>query len=292
MKLATVLFLFALTSSTTSAQMQATNLTCEHLVNPLGIDTPKPRFSWQLESDARDELQTAYQIIAAGVWDSGRVESDRQLHVEYAGPPLKSGQRCTWKVRVWDKSGNMTESEPATFEMGLLDRSDWHGKWIGRTDSTDVAPAPMLRKSFALRGPVKVARAYVCGLGYHELRINGKKVGDHLLDPGYTRFDRRVLYVTHDVTEHVKQGDNAIGVTLGNGWFNEHYPAAWNFHQAPWRMSPRLLLELRVTYADGSTETLATDETWKTSTGPTVHDNIFTGVTYDARLEKRVWDGE
>ena len=126
----------------------------------------------------------------------------------------------------------------------------------------------MLRRAFTLDGKIKQARAYICGLGYYELHINGRKVGDHLLDPGYTRYDKRDLYVTYDVTDALRRGKNAVGVILGTGWYNVHTKAVWDFHKAPWRAAPKLLMQLRVEYADGRTETIVTDNRWKTSAGP------------------------
>jgi len=135
-------------------------------------------------------------------------------------------------------------------------------------------------------GRLKRARLYVCGVGYYELHLNGKKVGDHLLDPGYTRYDRRALYVTYDLTSDLKPGSNALGVILGTGWYNVHTRAVWYFDKAPWRAAPALRLDLRLEYEDGKTETIATGPDWKTSTGPIVYDSIYGGETYDARLEK------
>ncbi|HTE19919.1 MAG TPA: glycoside hydrolase family 78 protein, partial [Armatimonadota bacterium] len=149
---------------------------------------------------------------------------------------------------------------------------------------------PLLRREFTVRGKVKRARAYVCGLGYHELRLNGEKVGDHILDPGYTRYDRRSLYVTHDITDQLRQGTNAVGAMLGNGWYNVHTVAVWYFDKAPWRAAPKLLAEVRIEYADGRQEIVATDESWKTAPGPVVWDSIYAGESYDARAEKAGWD--
>ena len=134
------------------------------------------------------------------------------------------------------------------------------------------------------------ATAFICGLGYYELHLNGQKVSDHVLDPGYTRYDRRALYVTHDVTRQLRTGENAVGIVLGTGWANAHTRAVWYFDRAPWRTAPKALLELRVEYTDGTTENIMTDETWKTTTGPIVYDSIYGGQSYDARLELPGWD--
>lgn len=277
-------------------------LRCEYLENPLGIEIAQPRVSWIVESGDRGEKQTAYQIMVASaadelekghgdLWDSGEVRSDQTTFIPYGGKPLVSRQTCFWKVRSWNKDGKVSPwSEPATWEMGLLEAKDWDGEWIARTTSLDELPAPHFRKELVLDGEIKKARAYICGLGYHELSINGKKVGDHLLDPGFTRYDRRILYVAHDVTSLVRTGANAVGVILGNGWFNGQTKAVWNFHEAPWREAPKLLLSLVIEYTDGRKLVVGSDGSWKTGTGPIVFNSIYGGENYDARLEVPGWD--
>ncbi len=280
----------------------AADLRCEYLTNAIGIDIPQPRLSWVMESRQRAQTQTAYQILVStneaqlkldhgDLWDTGRVATNQTLLIPYAGKPLVSGQRAWWKVKIWDKSGtNSAYSEPAFWEMGLLAPEDWPAQWIGRTADTNSLPAPMLRRTFTLTSKIKRARAYICGLGYYELHINGKKIGERLLDPAYTRFDKRVLYSTYDVTEDLKRGKNAVGVILGNGWYNVQTLAVWDFHKAPWRAAPKLLMQLRVEYTDGYVETIVTDSQWKASTGPIVFDSIYGGETCEARLEKPGWD--
>jgi len=282
--------------------MRVDRLRCEYLENPLGIDIAQPRLSWILNSSERGQKQTAYQILAASsadilkkdqgdLWDSGKVASDQTTFVVYGGQPLASRQACFWKVRSWDKDGKPSAwSQPARWEMGLLKTSDWQAQWIARTTNIDELPAPMFRRELSLDGKIKRARVYICGLGYYELHINGQIVGDQLLDPGYTRYDRRDLYVTYDVTSLLKRGPNAIGVILGNGWFNVQTKAVWNFHEAPWREAPKLLLSLVVDYADGRTTILGSDGSWKTATGPIEFDSIYGGEIYDARREMPGWD--
>jgi alpha-L-rhamnosidase len=285
-----------------------TRLRCEYLVDPIGIDVPEPRLSWVLESDRRGEMQTAYQILVAGtaeqlardrgdLWDTGKVSSEDSIQVVYKGKPMRSALRACWKVRVWDRDGQPSEySAPAFWEMGLLRREDWKGKWISAVASqakdakAPAVPGPLFRRSFTLDKPVKSARAWICGLGYYELRLNGAKVGDHVLDPALTRYDRRVLYVTYDVTGQLKQGANAVGVMLGNGWYNMFIRDTWDFDKAPWRAAPTVLMQIDVQFTDGSSETICTDETWKVHSGPIVFDCIRAGETYDARLEQAGWD--
>mgnify|MGYP000918786176 CR=1 FL=1 len=281
------------------------DLRCEYLSNPLGVDTAQPRLSWKLESRWRGQRQTAYQILVAGsekmlkddradLWDSGKVASDQSIHVVYAGQPLASRTRCYWKVRVWDADGKTSPfSEVGTWDMGLLTPQDWKAQWIsapGKDEDKGPQPAPLFRKSFLLSETPVSARVYICGLGYHELRLNGQKVGDHVLDPAFTRYDRRALYVVHDVTSQLKKGQNALGVILGNGWYNMHTRCVWDFDKAPWRDRPVLRCQLEMTFADGSTRVVASDATWRVSTGPIVFDSIRNGETYDAHLEIPNWD--
>ena len=286
----------------TIGSLSPTHLRCEYLDQPLGIDTPQPRLSWQLESSDRAQKQTAWQILVASseaalkagqadLWDSGKVASDQTLHIPYAGKALTSGQRCWWRVRVWDQDRKAAaDSEPAWWEMGLLVPGDWHGRWIARTTDINSEPAPLLRRAFQLEGKIKQARVYVCGLGYYELHINGQKIGDHLLDPGYTRYDQRVLYVTYDVTHALRRGTNAIGVILGNGWYNVQTRAVWDFHKAPWRAAPKLLLQLNVEFADGRRETVVSDSRWTTTAGPITFNSIYGGQTYNAHYDEPGWD--
>jgi alpha-L-rhamnosidase len=303
------------------SDVRVADLRCEYMVNPLSVDVARPRLSWKLQSRWRGQRQTAYQLLVAdsarmikmdrgNLWDSGKVASDQSIHVVYAGRPLTSRTRCYWKVRVWD-AGDKTSpfSEVGTWDMGLLASADWKAQWISAPASSmgvppmedtgkmpvlreDKAsqPAPLFRKSFILAKPPVSARVYICGLGYHELRLNGEKVGDHVLDPAFTRYDRRALYVVHDVTSRLKKGQNALGVILGNGWYNMHTRAVWDFDKAPWRNRPVLRCQLEMTFDDGSTRTIDSDATWRVSTGPIVFDSIRNGETYDARLEIPNWD--
>lgn len=291
-----------LASLPAAARMTVEDMRCEYLQDPIGIDAPAPRLSWTLASDTRGDMQTGWQILAASdpallardeadLWDTGRVHSDTSIQIPYTGKPLASGQRCWWKVRVWDGAGKpSTWSKPGRWEMGLLEGKDWHGTWIGRNDDRNPQPAPLLRTSFAVSGKVAKARLYIAALGYGEAILNGERIGDHRLDPGYTRYDRRILYVTHDVTGLLRKGSNALGVMLGNGWFNVHTLAAWDFNEAPWRASPRMLCELRIDYADGRSEVVASGASWKTAEGPVVFNSIYSGESYDARREIPGWD--
>lgn len=295
MRLHYVLFfplICALTLSASGAALQTpTDLRTEYAVNPLGLEARHPRLSWKLHSSQRAARQSAYQILVASstqllqrgqadLWDSGRVTSGQSIQVPYDGAPLASRQRCAWMVRVWDAEGQPTAySEPAVWEMGLLEPTDWKAEWVGYPAGWN-GHALYLHCDFYIKKEVRSARAYVAGLGYHELHLNGTKVGDHVLEPGFTDYSKRVLYVTHDVTAALRRGSNAIGATVGNGWYG----------------MPKLLLQLEITYADGSRDTVATggarvneNRRWQVTSGPVLANSIYDGETYDARLEKPGW---
>ncbi|MDM1293085.1 family 78 glycoside hydrolase catalytic domain [Sphingobacterium sp. N143] len=275
-------------------------LACEHLVNPLGVDQPKPRLSWKLDDIRMGAKQSAYQLFVdsdslllaqghSGSWDSGKQLSPAML-VFYGGRNLKPQSKYFWRVRTWDKDGIAHTSSIASFETGMLGMDLWKGKWIGDKDDIHEKRAPYFRRSFRTNKPIRSARVYIAAAGLYELSVNGKKIGDHRLDPMYTRFDKRTLYVVEDVTHELQSGANVMGVILGNGWYNHQPLAVWDFDKAPWRNRPTFCLDLRIIYTDGSEETIASDDRWKTSFGPLLYNNLYTGEHYDARLEIPGWD--
>ncbi len=260
------------------------------------------------------------------LWDSGKVASDQSIQVKYAGKPLSSRQPCYWKVRVWDKNGRASDwSQPAFWTMGLLADKDWRGRWIasdlelmdyqkelraltdfGMEDekviwdlakkirpklaSVTNAPAICLRKEFDTPKTIRRAVVSVSGLGVFELYLNGQRVGDHQLDPAYTDYQKRVLYVTHDVTALLRPGRNALGVVLGNGWFNLITPHVLRFYAADYIAPPQLRLDLDLEFTDGSHEFIGSDESWKfTTDGPIRFNCVLAGETYDARKEMPGW---
>jgi alpha-L-rhamnosidase len=276
------------------------DLKCEYLTNPLGIDAIHPRLTWVLNDGRQGARQTAYQIIVgtdsvalttgvANAWKSAKVPSSAQL-VVYKGGALKPYTKYFWRVSVWDAAGKVTIAAINNFETGLIEKSNWKGTWISDNRDREYKPAPYFRNVYDLTKKVKLARAYIAVGGLYELYINGEKIGNHRMDPMYTRFDRRTLYVTYDVTRQLQTGKNAIGVILGNGWYNHQSTAVWDFHRAPWRNRPTFCLDVRVTYEDGTTETLSSDRSWKTSGGPIVFNSIYTAEHYDARLEQAGWN--
>lgn len=276
-------------------------LKCEYLVSPIGIDAARPRLTWRLDDSRRGARQTAYRIVvgtdAAAVqkgignaWQTATMSSDAQL-VNYGGKPLQPFTRYYWAVQVWDKDGKTSTIQNISFfETGMMDIKNWKGAWISDNKDIKEKAAPYFRKSFSAGKKIRSARAYIAAAGLYELYINGKRSGDHQLDPMYTRFDRRILYVTHDVTTAMQNGDNTIGVLLGNGWYNHQSTAVWNFHNAPWRARPAFCLDLRITYEDGSVETIMSGKDWKTAPSPVIFNSIYTAEHYDARLEQRGWN--
>ena len=275
------------------------NLRCEHLTNPLGIDTPSPRLTWLLDDARYGAVQNAYRIIVGtdstavtrgqgNSWDTQKVLSDKML-VTFQGQSLQPFTKYYWQVRLWDKDNAELPSDVATFETGMMHISNWQGAWISDRNDIHFKPAPYFRKKFAVDKMIKSARVYIAVAGLYELYLNGEKTGNQRLDPMYTRFDRRNLYVTYDVTSQLQNGENVIGVILGNGWYNHQSLAVWNFHNAPWRNRPTFCLDLKITYIDGSEETVATGLDWRTSSGPVISNNIYTAEHYDARLEQEDW---
>ena len=296
------------------AKMSPVELRCEGQVAPLGVDSAAPRLSWVLEAKAgaRDLRQEAYQVLVASslsalakgkgdVWDSGRVVSSAQNNIGYGGRGLRTGDQCFWKVRVWGSDGSGTWSKPTKWEMGMLAPSDWKAKWIddGKATPTSDAdhykddPVPLFRKEFGVRGPVAKARLAISGLGYYEASLNGSRVGDHVLDPGWTRVEKRVLYSVYDVTSQLAKGKNCIGVMLGNGWYNPlplRLFGSFNLREHLTVGRPRVIAQLTVEYKDGSSEVVGTDETWKVGEGPIGRNNVYLGEVYNASAEQPGWN--
>jgi alpha-L-rhamnosidase len=282
-----------------AGSVRPADLRCEYVPNPLGLDVAEPRLFWKLQSSGRDQLQTAYRILAASsqnglardqgdLWDSGKVASGETIQIAYAGRPLQSSQRVFWKVRVWDRQGRVSPwSVPASWTMGLLSQADWQAKWI-TAERTDRDPLPIFRKAVRLDKSVKQAIIHICGLGHCELTLNGRRVGDREMDPGWTNYRKTCLYSSYDVTTMLQPGDNVIGVMLGNGMYNVPGGRYTKFKGT--FGPPKLICRMYVTFADDSGELIASDETWKYAPGPIVFTCIYGGEDYDARREQAGWD--
>lgn len=295
-----LLFLF-LSAATTEAKNSLSKLLCEYQDNPIGIDVEYPRLSWQILSEEKELMQTAYEIRVADskvdlrkkrklLWSSGKIISDQSVNLVYKGSALKSMQRVYWQVRVWDNQNNVTEwSEPAFWEMGILEKEAWKASWItkeGEVQGEKSLPAHYYRKDFTSNKKISGARVHVTSLGVYQLFLNGNKVGNDLFTPGYTSYTKRLQYQTYEVTEML-QKNNAIGAMVGDGWYRGYL--GWKGGRNYYGDQIGLLVQLRIDYADGTQETIVTDNQWKVSYGPILKSDIYHGETYDARLEMEGW---
>jgi alpha-L-rhamnosidase len=286
--------LLLLISTTVSAQLSVTQLRTENQSYLFGTDIARPRFSWQLSSPARNTLQTAYELKVMldkkAVWQSSKTSSAQSVFVPYDGTALESDRTYTWQVRVWDNQGHTSAwSQPALFKTGLLNPTDWKADWIeaGFTEDSINRPAQYFRKTFRMDKKIKTATAYITSLGMYEAELNGKRIGDAYLTPGWTSYNKRLQYQAYDVTGLLNPGANAVGVTLGNGWYRGFL--AWDDHKNIYGKKLGLLMQILVVYTDGSKEYIASDDSWQCSTGPIRYAEIYHGETYDARAEKEGW---
>ncbi len=310
-------------AATAQSKFSVYNLTCEHEENPLGIENIKPCFSWQINAQERGFEQAAWQLLVAdseneldshkgNVWDSGRIKSSASILVPYDGKRLEDGKKYYWKVRIWNKENQISPwSEVKTFQMGLTTEKNWgKAEWIAlEPDKKDeivttglhfpniqgqvgdkkigMYRLPQFRKEFLVNKPIKQATAYISGLGHFDMYLNGDKVGDNFLDPGWTKYDKCALYVSFDITKQLKQGSNALGVMLGNGFYNiprERYLKMITTYGAP-----KMIMKMVVEYADGSKQELVSDATWKAAESPITFSSIYGGEDYDATKEQPGW---
>lgn len=306
----TVILLLTAVYSYAQHGIQLQRLRCEMRNDPQGIDVTVPRLSWEISGSQRQIMQTAYQVLVASspeklaanegdCWNSGKVVTDQSIHIPYGGKLLKSRAACYWKVKVWTTKGESAWSGPAQWSMGLLKETDWKARWIGleRAFPWDSAQskfsrlsARYFRKSFDVRSSVKKATVYIAGMGLYELYLNGQRIGNQVLAPAPTDYTKVVKYNTFDITAVLQQGNNAVGVTLGNGLF-------FTMRQAykPKKIRtfgyPKMILQLEIDYTDGSHQTIITDNTWKvTSDGPIRSNNEYDGEEYDAIKEMPGWN--
>ncbi|MBN2209785.1 MAG: family 78 glycoside hydrolase catalytic domain [Sedimentisphaerales bacterium] len=305
------------------ASVEPIQCRCEYRTNPLGVDCERPRLSWIVSTDdpgARGITQVAYRIIVAdspdklardegSLWDTGRVDSNQTLHVEYQGQPLISGQHCWWKVCVWTTCLHDTVntnpniptpsawSEPAVWCVGKLKAGDWQARWIGdglaaREFSPNIwtRPATYLRTTFNLDKPVTRATAYVTGLGLYEFYLNGQKVGAGVLAPEYTCYEKRIQYSVFDVTSLLNESDNVAGAILGDGWHGNTFFIAPPPPKRPFEGRRGFFLQLEIEFQNGRKTTIVTDENWKcTSDGPILSSTLYDGEMVDARKNLGNW---
>jgi alpha-L-rhamnosidase len=272
-------------------ELKPNRLRCEYAVDPIGIGVRVPRLSWIDESGVRGDTQSAYEIRAASspeklrrpdVWDSGKVESDETTQIEYGGPALNSRQRVYWTVTVWDASGHAPRtSRPAFWEMGLLDKADWKGEWIGAPYTKGEArQATYLVKDLKVERPIARARVYVTARGLYELYLNGETVGKDLLTPGWTDYRKRIQYQTYDITKDVVKGTDRFGMVLGDGWYCGHVGLTGGENYGT---HPMGLAQIEIEYKDGTKEIASTDRSWIRIPGPIRSDDLLMGETFDAR---------
>lgn len=293
------LFLLFLSCINSNAKIELQNLLCEYLETPIGIDTETPRFRWNLKSNSNNTIQKKYSLFVGtdslavskgygNMWNTSK-SSDSSLIV-YNGKKLVPFTKYFWGVQIIDENNIKSSIATSNFETGMIEQNNWKGSWISDNNDISTKPAPFFRKTYSIEKRVKKAVAYITAAGLYEFFINGQKIGNHRLDPMYTKFNKRNLYVTYDVSNQFKQGYVTLGVILGNGWYNHQSTAVWDFNKAEWRNRPRFLLNVRVTYEDDSTDIFYTNSSWKTSLSPIIFNSIYTAEHYDATKEKPGWN--
>ncbi|TDQ06948.1 glycoside hydrolase family 78 protein [Pedobacter metabolipauper] len=288
--------LFVLGFSATAQKLKLSEPKVEYQDNPLSIETLKPRFSWKLISTLRNTTQSFYEVrvgtsirIASGkdvTW-KGSMNSDQSVHIVYEGPELQFKQKYYWQVRAKDNHGNTSAwTELKFWQMGMKP-ADWTAKWITVPGQDTSRISPIFRKEITLKKEVRSAMAYITAKGLYDAEINGKRVSDSYFAPGWTSYAKRLQYQVYDVTASLKKGNNAIGVTLGDGWYKGYigFATQRNFYGT----ARALLLQIAVTYTDGTRELVETDESWKSSKSPILVSDIYSGEYYDSRLEKTGW---
>jgi alpha-L-rhamnosidase len=277
------------------AQFSAERLLTENENNPISIDIKTPRFSWQMAAGtAKNVLQSAYQIKVYTaddnklIWNSNKVSGSESIYVPYKGPALTSRTVYVWQVMIWDNKGHASPwSKKSTWRMGLLSPTDWKASWIGPGYAGDTVnkPSPMFRKGITINKTVKSAFAYITAHGLYEAQINGAKIGDAYLTPGWTSYHKRLQYQAYDVTKMLVKGQNAIGAKVGSGWYRSTLVSSPNHYGK----DVGLLFQLEVTYTDGTHETIVSDGSWKSATAELKYAEIYNGATIDARLVQKDW---
>lgn len=292
---------------------RVSRLRCEYLKNPVGIDEPRPRLSWQLNTSRRGAKQTAYRIFAASqrrilsegkadLWDTGLVHSDQTTHIEYHGVALASRTHCHWLVEVTDETGKVTRSEVAFWSMGLLNSTDWRASWIAANPNvfardaqafsptlTQPGTACLFRHEFQILSDVAKATVYLCARGIFEARLNGARIGEDIFAPEWTDYHTRIHYRTYDVTAHLQAGANCIGATLGDGWWSGF--VGWQEQRGRYGcLQNSLLAQLEIECADGSHLIITSNDQWQCETSPILCSDFMMGETYDARREQAGWD--
>lgn len=320
-KLLLILFIIFISCCGNIYGIEITDLKCNFKNNPVGIDR-SPQFSWILNSDTRNQFQSAYYILLSddslllnentgNMWDTKKVISEQSINILYDGKALDPGKEYFWKVKVWDKDGKESEwSSPSQFTTGLFERKDWSGaQWIGYEEIPDSlilvpgvhpwgndvknlalrrAIVPLFRKEFNTKSEIESAYLFISGLGHYKAFINGQQISDDFLSPGWTDYQKTCLYNTYDISGHLLEGENAIGVIVGNGFHNnnnERYRKLLITYGMP-----KMIALINITYKDGTSENIVSGTGWKTTPSPVTYSSIYGGEDYDARLEQPDWD--
>lgn len=276
------------------AQVSVADMLCENMHNPVGLSSTPPRFTWKLSSMQNATMQTAYELVVSKanrkVWSTGKVVSDQSVYVSYAGQTLEPDTKYQWQVRIWDNHGNVSSwSAVSTFHTAFFDSSSWKAKWIGIGFEEDKQhrPAQYFRHDISINKEIAQATAYITSQGMYDASINGKKIGNAYLTPGWTSYRKRLQYQVYDVGSMLKKGTNALAAILGNGWFRG--TLGWTNNVDIYGKELGLLMQINVVYKDGSKDCFITDENWKSSYGEILSNEIYHGEEMDAR--KNSMDG-
>ncbi|GGF38124.1 alpha-L-rhamnosidase [Echinicola rosea] len=280
------------------AQLTVANLLCENRSNPVGIENLHPRFTWILAGEGRNQSQSAYEIQVSKskdfsgdhlLWESGKIVSQQSVHIPYQGPALQTLERYHWKVRVWDENGTVSPwSQPAFWQNGMLEDDAWKAQWITiGYEEPSSRPAANMRHTFSLSKPVKKATAIITSQGLYHAFLNGAKIGNDYLTPGWTSYQKRLQYQVYDVTGQLHKGPNTLAATLGNGWFRGNL--VWQGRNNFFGNELALLLQVVVEFEDGTTDIIGTDETWKSTKSAILSSEIYHGETVDARKQNPDW---
>lgn len=287
-KMKLFVFLVILLPISLFSQVSIQSITVENQTNPIGIGVSNPRFSWKLSSINRNETQSAYAIqVYQGkkqVWNTGKVHSSASIFIPYAGERLQSNAAYTVKVQVWNGDGKPSKSSSASFLTAFLTKEDWKAKWItsGLPGDTVNGKVPVFKHQFNLAKKVQSARVFVTSKGAYEANLNGVRVGDSYLTPGWTSYNKHLQYQVYDVTNQVKHGANEIQVQLASGWFRTRL--GWQNNQNYYGSQTSLLWQLEVNYTDGTAQTVISDGSWQVGFGNIVSSEIYDGEHQDARV--------